>query len=95
MLRKCGSLVLAVAIFMSASGSAFAAGKTDEQQQPKQQQYVLAPGPAAGVHQAQLFSKRDLIFWLIGLGIVAGGLAVILSNNHNSKPATTTTGPAP
>jgi hypothetical protein len=69
-------LLLAVAALVS--GSAFAA---DTSSSP------LAPGKPAGLRTAQ---QDDTPFYIIGLGAIAVGVAVLASDNgHNNTPNTT------
>lgn len=87
MLRKCGSAVVAVAMLLSSTAAAFAG--TEGQQK---QQGALAPGAAAGVQQAQMFEGPTVWLWLLGVGIVAGGIALAASGNGAGTPSTTTNG---
>lgn len=82
MLRKWGSVVAAAAM-LTTSTMAFA-GSND------QQQGALAPGNAAGVEQAEGMGN-DTVMLLVGLGVVAGGLCLVLCSNHNGSPSATTT----
>ena len=50
---------------------------------------ALAPGKPAGVHQAQMAGHT--LLWLLGLGIVAGGIAIAASGSGNGHTTTTTT----
>ena len=61
------------------SGTAMAAG-TDS---------ALAPGKPAGLRTAQ--QGDNTIFYIVGLGAVAAGIALIASDNgHTNNPPTTT-----
>jgi hypothetical protein len=61
------------------SGTAMAAG-TDS---------ALAPGKPAGLRTAQ--EGDNTIFYIVGLGAVAAGIALIASDNgHTNNPPTTT-----
>ena len=51
----------------------------------------LAPGKPAGVKQAQDFNEGTWI-WIVGLGIVAAGIAVVASGNSNGTLAAGTVG---
>lgn len=54
----------------------------------------LAPGKPAGVKQAQ--STDNTLLLVLGLGVVAGGIALVASGNgHTTVNATTTTTRAP
>ena len=75
-MRNLGAAILATALFMS---SATAATNTTS----------LAPGKPAGVQQAQMHGHT--LLWLFGLGIVAGGIALVASGNGNSHQTVTTT----
>ncbi len=83
-MRSIGSALLATALFAS---SAFAA--TDVSTKAP-----LAPGKPAGVKQAQL-AGSGLLF-VVGIGIVAGGIALVASgagNGHNITNTTNNTNP--
>lgn len=71
--------VLAVALTAS---SAFAANDAP-----------LPAGKPAGVKQADLEGRGLLL--LIGIGVVAAGIAIAVSNGSNNGPATSTSGTAP
>ena len=79
MLRKLGAVALASAMLFSTS--AFAASD----------QAALAPGKAAGVHEAAL--RAPLWVWVAGVGFVALGAGLLASGNGNghSGGSTTTT----
>lgn len=53
----------------------------------------LAPGKPAGVKQAQAADNTVLI--VLGLGVVAGGIALVASGNGGNSVATTTTATTP
>jgi len=54
----------------------------------------LTPGKPAGVKQAQEMDNTLLL--VLGLGVVAGGIALVASGNgHSTVSATTTTTGAP
>lgn len=88
MFRKFGA-VLATAAMLTSSGLAFAA----DQQQTPQQQSTLAPGNSAGVEQARGLDTNVLLIAL-GIGLVAGGVALALSGagSGNGNVSTTSTG---
>jgi hypothetical protein len=83
-MRKLVSMVAATA-FLASTVAAFADG-TQTVSTPAA---PLAPGGAAGVHNAQLwFAPAGL--WIAGGAIaVAVGTAVVLSNHSSSTPSTT------
>jgi hypothetical protein len=72
-------LLAAVALI---SGSAFAADSNTS----------LAPGKPAGLRTAQ-DDGDNTIFYIVGVGALAVGIALLASDNHkgNSSPATTPT----
>jgi len=81
MLRKWGSAVVAAA--MLASTASYAGTET--------QQGALAPGKAAGVHEATVFG----VPWTMALLFTAATVAVIViatSDNGNSSANSTTAG---
>ncbi len=53
----------------------------------------LAPGKSAGVKQAQAANNTLLI--VLGVGVVAGGIALVASGNGNGSVTNTTTGTHP
>lgn len=55
----------------------------------------LAPGEAAGVKKAEMFSSDSTLVWVLGAAVVIGGLAVVLSGNGNGHPGTTSTCASP
>jgi hypothetical protein len=80
MLRKFGAAALASAMLFSTT-SAFAASD----------QAALAPGKAAGVHEAALHAP--LWIWVAGVGFVALGVGLVASGNgngHSGGSSTTT-----
>jgi hypothetical protein len=81
-MRTIGAVLLATSLITS---TAFAA--TDASA-------PLAPGKPAGVKQAQ--SMDNTLLLVLGLGVVAGGIALVASGNgHNTTTTTTTTTTAP
>lgn len=52
----------------------------------------LPAGKPAGVHQAQMGGNS--LFFLLGAAVIAGGIAIAVSNNGNNV-STSTTGTAP
>jgi hypothetical protein len=83
-MRKLVSMVAATA-FLASTVAAFADG-AQTASTPAQ---PLAPGGAAGVHNAQLwFAPAGL--WIAGGAILIGvGTAIVLSNHSSSTPSTT------
>ncbi len=53
----------------------------------------LAPGKPAGVKQAQM--EGNTLLLVLGVGVVAGGIALVASGNGNGSVTTTTTGTNP
>ena len=82
MMRKIGAALLAVSMMSSTVAVAASPAKVT--------QGVLAPGKAAGVKQAQL--AGGALIWLIGLGIIAGGVVLVTTGNSDGNTTTTTTG---
>jgi hypothetical protein len=80
-MRIIGAAILASSLIVS---SAFAA--TDSAA-------PLASGKPAGVKKAQAADNTLLI--VLGLGVVAGGVALVASGNGNGTVTTTTTGTTP
>ena len=77
-MRTIGAILLASNLIAS---SAFAA--TDASA-------PLTPGKPAGVKQAQAMDNTLLL--VVGLGVVAAGIALVASGNGNNNVTTTTTG---
>ena len=83
-MRIIGAAILASSLVIS---SAFAATNAAS---------PLAPGKPAGVKKAQAADNTMLI--VLGLGVVAGGIALVASGGGNDKvvtATTTTTGTSP
>ena len=80
MYKKFGAVALAAALLFSST--AFAAGTN---------QGALAPGKPATVSQAQHFGSHTLLL-LLGVGLVAGGLAAALTGGGHGTTTTSTTG---
>ena len=80
-MRTIGAAVLASSLIVS---SAFAATNAAA---------PLAPGKPAGVKKAQAADNTMLM--VLGLGVVAGGIALVASGNGNGSVTTTTTGTTP
>ena len=83
MLRKWGTAIVAAALIASSSTAAMAEASS--------QQGALSPGRAAGVQQAQMLGSHTLLF-ILGLGIVVGGILLISGSNGHHTVSTTTTG---
>ena len=82
MLRNWGAIALATSLFFSSVAGASAASGANEG--------ALAPGKAAGVHEAQMHGHA--LLWLFGIAVLAGGLAFVISGNNNGHATTGTTG---
>ncbi len=78
MLRKFGAALLLASLVSSTT--VFAAG----------QDHALSSGKPAGVQSAQ--RGPGLTLTVVGLAVVAGGIALVASGNDESKPSATTTG---
>lgn len=78
-MRTIGAVLLASSLIAS---SAFAAATSATA--------PLAPGKPAGVKQAQQMDNTLLL--VLGLGVVAGGIALVASGNGHTTVAATTTG---
>jgi hypothetical protein len=89
-MRIIGSALVATTLFVT---SAFAA--TDSvapQAAPVAAQSsagALAPGKPAGVQKAQ--GTDSTLLWVLGAGVVIGGIVLIATNTGNSTQATTFT----
>jgi hypothetical protein len=81
MFRKWGTAIVAAALIASSSPAALAQGS---------QQGALAPGGSAGVEKAQMLGGHTVLI-LLGLGILAGGIALAVSSNGHHSVSTTTT----
>jgi len=68
---KLWAMVAAASLMVSAT--AFAAGNSNEG--------ALAPGSSAGVKQAQSWVPKHHMLWLLGGGVVVGGIALIATGN--------------
>jgi len=80
-----------IAAFVAASligASALPAFADEQTQTPPHQQGALAPGGAAGVHNAQFLGGHPLLI-LLGLGVIAGGVALAVGGHgHHSSSHT-------
>jgi len=74
-MRKFGATVVVLSMLAS---NAFAAGSVAP----------LAPGKPAGVEQAQ--GVHSFALWVVGAGIVAGGI-LLATSGHNNNNVTSTT----
>jgi hypothetical protein len=79
-MRTIGAILLASSLIASSAFAATDAGAP------------LAPGKPAGVHEAQRMDNTLLL--VVGLGVVAAGIALVASGNGKSTVTTTTTGTA-
>jgi hypothetical protein len=57
-----------------------------------QHQRPLAPGATAGVRKAQSFADPSASSWLIGAGIVIGGVVLLTSSHSHGHASSSTTG---
>ena len=80
MLKKIGALVMAGAMLVSSSASAASATNQGE----------LAPGKPAAVKQAQEFHGRTALLWVMGAGIVVGGIVLVATSNGHGTASTST-----
>ena len=78
-MNRIAAIVLAGAVLAS---SAFAADTVQ-----------LAPGKPAGVQKAQ--AGTPMLLWILGLGIVGGGIALVSTNGTGNQPSASTTGTSP
>ena len=76
-MRTIGAALLASSLIAS---SAFAASDASA---------PLAPGKPAGVKQAQIADNTVLL--VVGLGVVAAGIALVASGNGHATESSTTT----
>jgi len=79
MLGKLWTMVAAASLVVSTT--AFAAGSTN--------QGALTPGSAAGVKQAQSWHDQHHLLWLLGGGVVVGGIVLIATGNGHGAVAPT------
>jgi hypothetical protein len=79
MLRKFGAVILLASLITSPM--AFAAG----------QEKTLTVGKPAGIKSAQS-AGPGLTLTIVGLAVVAGGIALVASGSDETKPSVTTTG---
>ena len=79
-MRVIGAAILASSLVVSSSFAATDAAAP------------LAPGKPAGVKQAQM--QGNTLLLVLGVGVVAGGIALVASGSGNGSVATTTTSTA-
>jgi hypothetical protein len=81
--------IIAAFVVASLAGTSVLPAFADEQaQSPAHQQGALAPGEAAGVHNAQFLGGHPLLI-LLGLGVIAGGVALAVGGHgHHSSSHT-------
>jgi hypothetical protein len=84
MLRKWAGIIASVAMLMPCT-MAFA-----NDAHPAQQQGALAPGNAAGVEKATALNTNVLLI-VVGVSLVAGGVALALSSSGGGGGSTTST----
>lgn len=80
-MRIIGAAILASSLVVSSSFAATNAAAP------------LPPGKPAGVKQAQM--EGNTLLLVLGVGVVAGGIALVASGNGNGSVTTTTTGTNP
>jgi hypothetical protein len=85
-MRTIGAIVLASCLVVS---SAFAATNAPAPNASG----PLPPGKPAGVKKAQVADNTLLL--VLGLGVVAGGIALVASGNGNGSTTATTTATSP
>ncbi len=85
-MRTIGAAILASSLVVS---SAFAATNAPA----KDAAAPLPPGKPAGVKKAQ--AADNTLMLVLGLGVVAGGIALVASGNGNGSTTTTTTATNP
>jgi len=83
MYRRFGAAALAATMFVSSTS--FAATYAN--------QGTLSQGGAANVKQAQSYDSRNLPCWILGAGIVIGGIVLIATGNGHGSLGNTTTCP--
>ena len=57
----------------------------------KLEQSALKAGRAATVHAAEQLKEKGPTIWLVGGGVVVGGVALAVSGGHHQVPVATTT----
>jgi hypothetical protein len=80
MLKQFGAAALAGAMLASSLVSATSATN----------QGALAPGKPAAVKQAQEFHGRTGLLWVLGAGIVVGGIVLVATGNSHGTASTST-----
>jgi hypothetical protein len=81
-MRTIGSALVATTLLVT---SAFAA--TDSVA-PSASNGALAPGKPAGVQKAQ--GADNTIWWVLGAGVVIGGIVLVATGNGNDTPPAST-----
>jgi hypothetical protein len=88
-MRIIGSALVAATLFVS---SAFAATDSMAPQSAptavRSSTGTLAPGKPAGVQKAQ--GTDNTIWWVLGAGVVIGGIVLVATGNNSSTPVVST-----
>ena len=88
-MRIIGSALVATTLFVT---SAFAATDSVAPQSApaavKSSAGALAPGKPAGIQKAQ--GSDNTIWWVLGAGVVIGGIILVATNNQNTAPVVST-----
>jgi len=82
MFRQFVAAALGATLFVSSTAFAATAGAN---------QGALMPGKPASVKQAQSHDDQTPLCWLLGAGVVVGGIALIASGNGHGNIGSTTT----
>lgn len=83
MIRRLSAAVLAGAMFVSSS--ALATGSAT--------QGALAPGKAADVKQAEGYKDMTPLWWVLGGGVIIGGIILVATGDGHGAVGSTTTCP--
>ena len=83
MFKRIGAIALATSMFVSTT--AFAVSNAN--------QGALTQGQAATVKQAESYHGKKYVWWLLGAGIVIGGIALVSGGDSHGLIGTTTTCP--
>jgi hypothetical protein len=78
-MRNLTAALAALSILAAGAGSAFGAG-------------TLAPGKPAGIVKAQGEEYDNTVLYILGLGAIGAGIAILASNGHSNSAATGTGG---
>jgi hypothetical protein len=81
-MRNLTAGLTALSVFVSGAGVAFSA----EAQGP------LAPGKPAGIAKAQAADEDNTLLYILGLGAIGAGIAILASNGSSKAVATSTAG---